>query len=156
MNKQDFLKALLPVGEYYSKNFTDGLIAVYYEQAKELDSNTFESLIKKHMSDTDQGRFWPTFAHLAAQAGTEDDVMTQSGIDFDNNPKIDGTISFHLARESVNDRAGRRKIYSSKKRLEWKKTDPVERIKQHKLLENAPALEKPVVTRKMMPKAGEY
>ena len=134
MNKNEFIKVLLPTAEYYSKVLTDGLIEVYYHQAKDLDFELFGLLVKNHIADSDQGRFWPTFAHLTAQAGNEKDIATQAGIDFDKNPKIDGTCSFDIRNENTIKTASRRKNWIEREVLEWKKTTPIERLTNSPLI----------------------
>ena len=128
MNKQDFIKVILPVSEYYSKTLTDGLVEVYYMQVKDWDLSLFEEMIKKHIQDPSDGRYWPTIAHLVSQAGTEASVGVKAGIAFDEDPTIDGCSSYDSAGESKYDRASRRKIFIEKQKLHFIETPRIDRL----------------------------
>lgn len=135
MNKAEFIKTIIPIAEYYSKNLTDGLVEVYFQQAEELTVEVFDRLLKNHLA-SGQGKFWPTFSHILDQAGTESDIATRAGIDFDKNNAIDGTSSFDRQREKEFDTKQRRKIYIEGQKLEWKKTTPIQRLANSVLLPN--------------------
>lgn len=129
MNRKEFVMIIAPVSEYYSgKPMTDAAIEVYFELAKELPADIFEHLIKLHMKDSDHGRFFPTMAHVMAQAGTDADAKAQAGIEFDRNPGIDGTCSFDRRQESMTATAARKNAYISRRVAEWKESDSVSKI----------------------------
>ena len=136
MNKEQFLKIMLPTGEYYGKKITDGLINVYFNQVKEINCALFEALVKNHMADPEQGQFWPTFAHLIKQVGNESDIATQAGIDFDGDSTVDGSLSFDRQRETTIQTAQRRKRYIDSQKLEWKKLTPEQKFSCSNLLLN--------------------
>lgn len=119
---------MLPVAEYYSKEMPECLIKIYYEQAKELSVECLEFLISMHMKDPDQGRFFPTFAHLLAQAGTENDIKAEAHKAFDKNPCIDGVCSYEVRHESIDKRNLRRSAYIRNYVSDWKDCSEIEKI----------------------------
>ena len=137
MNNIDFVKIMTPAADYYGKSLTGGLAKVYFNLVKDLDAIVLDALLTKHMSDPNQGMFWPTFAHLMAQAGTESDTAIQAGIDFDKNTGIDGTGSFDRRQESQIATASRRKKWIERAKLEWKETPAIERLINSPLLESS-------------------
>ena len=128
MNKQQFLMALLPVGEYYGKTLTDGLIQVYYDKVKEWDACTFETMLSKHIDCPSQGFRWPTVAHLSMLLGTPASVNVDACAAFDNNPLIDGFSSFDANRESIHSRNQRKKAFANKKEREFSAMTTQEKI----------------------------
>ena len=129
MNRQEFVKIIAPISEYYAgKPMADAAIEVYFDLAKSLPADIFDHLIRFHMTDPDQGRFFPTMAHVMAQAGTESDAKAQAGIEFDRNTGIDGTSSFDRKQESMSAKASRRNAYIARSVAEWRESDPVSRI----------------------------
>lgn len=128
MNRQEFVQVMIPVAQYYTKELTDSLIKIYYAQASELSVEAFEYLINMHMKDPDQGRFFPTFAHLIAQGGTEDDIKVEAKKIFDNNPCIDGIGSYQAKLESIDKRNARRSAYIRSYVSEWKECTSLEKL----------------------------
>jgi hypothetical protein len=128
VNKEQFLKIILPTASYYSKEMPSELITIYFNQAHEIDAEAFEFLINQHMKDSDQGRFFPTFAHLIAQAGTESQIKVEAGRLFEKNPLIDGYSSYDAQRESVEKRESRKRRFVSEYLEDWKDSTPIEKI----------------------------
>ena len=122
------MMSLLPVGEYYGKTLTDGLIQVYYDQVKEWDADMFETMLSKHINCPSQGCYWPTVAHLSSQLGTPASVNASACVAFDNNPLIDGFSSFDASRESIHDRNQRKKAFANKKANEFSAMTTQEKI----------------------------
>lgn len=128
MTKTDFVKIIAPVAEYYGRTLSDAALQVYYEAAKEISAQAFEHLVRMHIAHPEQGRFFPTLAHVAAQAGEESDIARQAGIDFDNEPNIDGTGWFDCNHETKHDREQRRRKYIAKCVDQWRSAPALERI----------------------------
>lgn len=134
MNIAEFTKILLPITELYGRTLSPAAIQVYFEDVELLDAETFKTLLKHHRA-SEQGKFWPTFSHLIAQAGTEDDVCAKAGIEFDHDSSIDKSIStFDRASETTFQTVARRKRYIERKKLEWKQTTPIQRLSNSVLL----------------------
>lgn len=142
MTKTEFLKIILPLAEYYhGKTMQDAVAEVYYRAAKDLPADVFEALIKMHIADPDQGRFFPTFAHVIAQAGTEPDIAAHAGIAFDKKPGIDGTGSFDCQNESQHTRSTRRARYVQRVVAQWKESSAVEKMANSPRLQESLKLE---------------
>ena len=138
MKKLEFTEILLPITELYGRVLSPAALQIYFEDVEFLTPEQFKVLLKNHRA-SEQGKFWPTFSHLLEQAGTESDVATRAGIDFDKNNGIDGTPSFNRQRETEFDTKHRRKIYIEGQKLEWKKTTPIKRLANSVLLPNIPS-----------------
>lgn len=128
MKKTDFVKIIFPLCEYYGKTLSDAAIALYFEAAKDIDTQAFEYLVKLHLADPDQGKFFPTLAHIVGQASNETDIKRQAAIEFDENPRIDGTSPFDLQKESRDHLEARRRKYISEVVDDWKDSSMIERI----------------------------
>jgi hypothetical protein len=128
MNKTDFVKIIFPVAEYYGRTLSEMAITLYYEAAKEIDAPVFEHLIKMHLSDPDQGRFFPAFAHVVAQASSEASTRIEAGAEFDSNPMIDGADSFRVKNESIEGRETRKRAFISNVLNDYRNASVVERI----------------------------
>tara|TARA_R110001599_G_scaffold339851_1_gene559737 strand:- start:28582 stop:29061 length:480 start_codon:yes stop_codon:yes gene_type:complete len=128
MKKAEFIKIIFPVCEYYVRTLSESAITLYFEAAKDIDAKAFEHLVKMHLGDPDQGKFFPTLAHIAAQASSESDVKRQAALEFDSNPKIDGTPAFDLQKESKDQREARRRNFIASVTDDWKDASMLERI----------------------------
>lgn len=128
MNKTEFIEIIAPLAEYYGKTLTDAAVMVYFQASKEIDANAFQHLINLHMGDPDQGKFFPTLAHLAGQASDEKTVTRQAGIEFDTNPRADGSSTFDIQQESKYQLDIRRKRFIANVVEEWSAASTVERI----------------------------
>lgn len=128
MNKTEFTKIIFPICEYYGKTLSDAAIALYFDAAKEIDSSAFEHLVKLHLADPDQGKFFPTLAHIVSQASNETDIKRQAAIDFDKNPRIDGTSPFDLQKETRDQREARRRKFITEIVDDWKDASMLERV----------------------------
>lgn len=128
MNSIEFSKIIGPVAEYYDRNLSESAVAVYFQLVKDLDAEAFQHMINLHMTDPEQGMYFPTMAHLTAQVSTSKDVIREAGIAFENNPQIDGTGGFDLNRESAYDREQRKRAYIDTQVNEWKSASVLERI----------------------------
>lgn len=136
MDRQEFLEILLPVAELYGKKLGEAALTEYYKDVEFLNSDDFRYLMKKHRKDPDQGKYFPIAPHLLSQASNEQSVKTQAGIEFDKNPKIDGTISFDVQKETYAQRAERRRRYVGKLVESWKAQSSAEKINGQKNLED--------------------
>jgi len=128
MNKSEFIEIIIPLAEYYGKTLTDAAMMVYFEAAKFIDALAFQHLVKMHMTDPDQGKFFPTLAHIVGQASDEKTVSRQAGIAFDKNPKIDGTSGFDVKKESKQQLETRRRHWIASQSDDWKSASAIERI----------------------------
>lgn len=136
MKKQDFVEVMHPVARYYGRELTNELTLIYFELVKKLTRPTFEALVWKHMQDPDQGQFFPTFAHLSNQASNAKDVKRKAGLEFDDNPRIDGTTTFQEQHESVFDRQERRRRYIDRRLEDFSALTALQRIQVSNILEH--------------------
>ena len=145
MTRDEFVSIIMPVSEYYSRPLGDAAIEVYYSAAKEIPAAAFEFLVKRHMNDPVNGKYWPTLAHVLAQASDQSDIEREAAIEFENNPKIDGTGWFDLNQETRHQRELRKRQYIIKRVTGWQNASMIERIahcERIPLSARKPALEK--------------
>mgnify|MGYP005995593789 CR=1 FL=1 len=64
MNKKEFYSIIKPVYEYYSKAPTPAAVDMFYGLVEKMEAKHFAGLIKEHMNRPDQGKYFPTKAHL--------------------------------------------------------------------------------------------
>lgn len=147
MTLEEFLKIMLPVQEYYRQTLSKPALTIYHQTAQELPADLFESLIRKHIADPEQGKFFPTFSHVISQAGNENDIRARASAEFDKNPCVDGTIKFDAHKETVSMRAERKRRYVDQQVSDWRQSTPMQRLarysksiglsRQNMVLENA-------------------
>tara|TARA_R110002049_G_scaffold282589_2_gene462421 strand:- start:3268 stop:3747 length:480 start_codon:yes stop_codon:yes gene_type:complete len=128
MKKSEFVKIIFPVCEYYGRTLSESATTLYFEAAKDIDAKAFEFLINSHIADPDQGKFFPTLAHVTAQASSESDIKMQAAIEFDSNPKIDGISTFDFQKETKEQEDARRRKYIANVVDGWKGSTSLERI----------------------------
>lgn len=129
MTKPEFIRIILEAADYYNRPFGKGAQGLYYQKVKDLTANEFKLLLSKHLDDRDWGHVFPLFSHLSALAGKSSDISVRAGIAFDDNPGIDGTISFDLRSETTQRTSQRRKIFIDRQVSEWKDKSPIEQLR---------------------------
>ena len=105
----------------YRTEINPALVAVFWKFFAEVPSVKFAEALESHISDPDQGRFFPTPAHvLGYLVKTESQILIEAGAEFDREPTIDGMPSFDANRESEFARSRRRKEYQQSRLAVWK------------------------------------
>ena len=136
MNKKEFIEVMYPVAQYYDRKLSDELVKMYYALVKQLSKQTLEALTLKHMQDPDHGQFFPTFAHLTNQAANEKGLKRQAGLEFDDNPGIDGSGHWEVNHETTFQRQERRRRYIDNKLERFHSQNAIERIQTSNILEH--------------------
>lgn len=126
MKKIEFVKIIAPVAEYYGRTLTDAAIMLYFEEAKQIQAEAFEYLIRMHIRDPEQGAFYPTLAHVLSQAQNKTEIARIAGIAFDQDSSIDGTGRFDRNSETKQQLEIRRKHYVDRQVQLSAKRNPAE------------------------------
>jgi len=117
----------------YNRDITDNLVTLWYARFSTLPTEAFVYALSAHIDDPDEGRFFPTVAHVLKHIiGTEADAEARYGIAFDDDPGCDGLPTFDQQRETIPQRAGRRKIWVEQNLARWRTASADQKI-QHAL-----------------------
>ena len=65
-DRQKFNELIAVACEFYDRELSEGILAMYWELLEDWDCRWVELGMKLHMKDPDQGRFFPKPAHLKA------------------------------------------------------------------------------------------
>lgn len=129
MNREQFLEIILPIQEYYGRNMTKPALELYFKSVESWSVEVFGQLVEKHVSDPEQGQFFPTKAHLIRLCVNESDIRTKAAEAFDKNPMIDGTLKYDTYRENYDQRETRKRRYINKKLTEFREASTDERLR---------------------------
>jgi len=81
MNKSDvndFIDSIHSIGDNYNRApLSRQTLAVWFEALREHSLETVQKAVAEHVTDPDQGRFFPTIAHLIAKIGVAAEVDAQ-------------------------------------------------------------------------------
>ena len=107
----------------------ENLINFWWQQFGDCDDAVFANAIQCHVDNPDDGRFFPTVAHIRkAMFGTEADLRVQAALDFDKNPRIDGCSSYDESHENHYMRDLRKKRYIEYAARRWRHSDNAAKI----------------------------
>jgi len=121
----------------YTKAITSELIELWLAIFKNLPADVFGYALQQHLLDPDQGRWFPTPAHILRHIiGTEDDAAARYALEFDDHPGCDGTPSFDVDRETHVTRAARRKNWIAQNLARWRTASAEQKI-QHALTQKS-------------------
>jgi len=123
MKSSELKIALKILQTTYRTEIGSALIAVFWKFFAEVPSHTFAEALESHISNPDQGRFFPTPAHILGYlVMTDQQISNDAGIEFDRDPTIDGMPSFDANRENAFQRSTRRKEYCQGQITKWHET----------------------------------
>lgn len=126
--KQTFT-AMQVLSTNYRTEIAQVQVSLFYEFLKDITIEQFEAAIYAHMVDPDEGKYFPTAAHIISQlTGTEKLVKAKAADNFNENPGIDGAVSFDVQRESHYDRDARKRAYILHQVGQWSQGDLKQRI----------------------------
>lgn len=78
-DKPQFAKLMVALGEYYSKEVSDGLIGIYWSGLQHFDLPAVREAMNRHMQNADSGQFMPKIADISKMlAGTTQDRALQA------------------------------------------------------------------------------
>ena len=121
MKSSELKLALKILQTTYRTEISPALIAVFWKFFAEVPSVKFAEALESHISNPDQGRFFPTPAHVLAYLVKSDTMISNdAGLAFDKDPTIDGMPSFDANRENEFSRSQRRREYCQRQLEEWK------------------------------------
>ena len=102
MQSSELKLALKILQTTYRTEISPALVAVFWKFFAEVPSVKFAEALESHISNPDQGRFFPTPAHvLAYLVMTDQQISNDAGIEFDRDPTVDGMPSFDANRENA-------------------------------------------------------
>lgn len=129
MQYEKFQQAMYALGVNYGREITEPVLKLYWSQFKDLNDEDFQAAVNNHVQDTEDGKFWPTVAHLnLAIYGCQNDAMVAAAMAFDKNPQIDGAISFDVNNENYHMRELRKKRYIQMAARNWKHSTNAEKL----------------------------
>lgn len=129
MNFEKFRDAMFALGVNYNREITDNHLKLYWAQFKDFSDEDFQVAVNDHMTDPEQGKFWPTVAHLMLSlCGCEMDVRVAAATAFDNNPRIDGCASFDASHETHQMRELRKKRFIESASRDWRHSTNQEKL----------------------------
>lgn len=78
-DKPQFAKLMVALGEYYSKEVSDGLIGIYWSGLQHFDLPAVREAMNRHMQNADSGQFMPKIADISKMlSGTTQDRALQA------------------------------------------------------------------------------
>lgn len=127
MKTEDLIKATHVLAITYEKSLTLEQCELWLSIFEYVPVTKFAHALQKHITDPDQGRFFPTPAHILGHMVLSKSVVKlRAEEEFDNNPCIDGTSSFDAQKESEFDRQRRRREHVAAQHDFWDR-QPFER-----------------------------
>jgi len=120
MKKITITQQLTMISEIYRQPVSKELPNIWLTEFESLPDEFLVKAIQDHIRDPDQGRFWPTPAHLyATQIYSDRKIKALAAEDFDENPRIDGADSHQIASENYFDRNQRKRQHIAHDLEEW-------------------------------------
>lgn len=132
MDFREFANAINPVAEYYGRSLGEQPARIYFAVVKPLDVATFRQALLAHIADPNQGKYWPTAAHVLDQVAGEDGERERLFREFDGDPLIDGTRSHDARMETIEQRKQRRERYVKSSLATWRRLPLPEKIAHRK------------------------
>lgn len=112
MNIEETQKAANWLCTAYNRNLSAELLDMMLADYRDMPYQQFMEAAQAHRNDVERGRFYPSLADIRYQIiGDRSQAKAQAGIDFDANPRIDGTSSFDENSESQFKRDARRRAW---------------------------------------------
>ncbi|WP_299084856.1 hypothetical protein [uncultured Paraglaciecola sp.] len=120
MNKQTIVEQLTILSEIYRQPVSQDLPKIWFNDFADYPDDFLIEACTRHRLDPDQGRFWPTPAHLFSQMMfSSAKIKTLAAQAFEDNPGIDGTDSHTLQHESFFDRNQRKRQHIAQDLEDW-------------------------------------
>lgn len=112
MNKEEIAKVTNWLCTAYNRTIGAELLDIMLADYRDMSYQQFMEAAQAHRKDVERGRFFPSLADIRYQIiGDRSQAKAQAGIDFDANPRIDGTSSFDENSENQFKRDARRRAW---------------------------------------------
>jgi len=76
-DREAFFATMALVAEVYGKPFSPERLALYWELLRHIELEPFQRAVRRHMANSDEGRFVPTPAHIRRAHGQDPEVIEQ-------------------------------------------------------------------------------
>jgi len=99
---------------------TPEILEIWLSIFEYVPEREFVEALKKHLTDPDQGKFYPTPAHILDNLVLgEKAIKAIAAQQFDNNPGIDGNPMWNQSRETDFERNMRKREWIQQSVIEW-------------------------------------
>lgn len=120
LTKTQLAQAAQVLTTTYDRDFDRPKLELWFSMLECVPVDQLVNAIQKHIADPDQGRFFPTPAHILKYlVKGESQIKLEAGQSFDANPTIDGTDSWTAQNEDQFSYQQRRREYIKDQWQAW-------------------------------------